>query len=170
MNWPIALKARVLEMLEPGLTATFDSACVVDTENRIVHLNLAMKHFLGLSPRALKSGVVLCDHLKLAACKKDCRLLEAIRGEEPLRLEGAPAEVKNIKHRISMSAVPLRDPGLPRISEPIGALIIVRDTTGEVLLQAKYHKVLKLLEDIEEEKENLKSKIRGLQDALSRFR
>lgn len=139
---------RVLELITPGLDASIDPVCVVDTANKILHLSASMKAFLSVRPRELSKGLVFCDLLKLSACESGCKILHTIKSGTNLRLDETPASRGDMKLRVVLKAVPLYDPE-DKSETPIGAIISVRDTTGEILVQAKYHKLMQIIEDEE---------------------
>jgi hypothetical protein len=164
---------KTLESILPNLTASLDCVCVVDKSNHIVHMNLAMKSFLGLRGGRSSKTPVFCDVLKLVACEKGCQILDAIdtgNTGNTLRLDEAPATRGDAKLRVLVKVIPLHDVDEKVPSEPVGAMITLRDTTGEVILQAKYHKTMQLLSEKDSKIRALDDKITDLQAALRRAR
>lgn len=156
----------IVASLKSALEASLDCVCIVNTLNQIVYMNLPMKNFLGLRPRELEEGLVFCDTVKLAACKEHCQILDVLRTGTSLRLDEVPAEKRGQKFRLSMKVVPLYDGGATTGTRPIGALMSLRDSTGEILLQAKYHKTMEMLKEREDAISELEERIRTLQKTL----
>src|SRR5689334_3670858 len=88
------------------IDGSLDAVCVVDSSNRLVHLNLAMKHLLGLKARDLQANPVLCDHLKLVACEGGCLIEGLIKSGKAVRVDEGPAARGKEKVRISLKGVP----------------------------------------------------------------
>jgi hypothetical protein len=166
------LKA-MLQTLKPALEASLDAVAMVDSSNRLVYANVAMRGLLGVSTQQLKKAPVFCDLLKLSVCVKSCEILGALKSGETLRLDETPASRRGEKLRVLLKAVPLFDlsgSDSKSATKPVGALISVRDTTGEVLLQAKYHKILQMLADKEEQITDLLDRLNTLRGTLRRAR
>lgn len=134
-----------LDKMKPALEAVLDPLCVVNHKNEVIYANLAMKGLLGLTGKDLKEYPVFCDRVKLPACEKECQIQHAIDSQEMLRLDETPSTKITPKGHDKMRAivkvVPFTEDQLK------GAIITLRDTTGEVLLQAKYHKILQILQE-----------------------
>jgi hypothetical protein len=160
----------IATLLKPALDASLDAIAIVDESNRIVYANVAMKNFLAVPARDFKKNPVFCDLVKFAACEKTCQMLHVIKSGEMVRLDETPAAKPNEKVRVLLKAVPLLNPEDPNASAPIGAIITVRDTTGEILLQAKYHKVMQLLGEKDTKINELMDRLNALRTALRRAR
>ncbi len=160
---------RLVIRLKTALDASLDPVALVNAENRIIYVNLAMKSLLTLKGRDVRQKPVFCDLLKLAACSKKCQVLESIRTQSAVRLDEVPAVLGGKKLRVVLKAQPLVDPDSPA-KGAIGSIVTVRDTTAEILLQAKYHKAYQLLQDQIAESERLKERISYLEASLRRAR
>ena len=161
---PEKYKALVA-VLKPAFEASLDPICVVNGENRIMYMNMQMKNFLGIRLKDLENGVIFCDLVKLSSCRERCQILESIQSAAAMRFDETPATRGADKLRVSLKTVPLLD-GPSRASLPVGAIITLRDTTGEILLQAKYHKLLELIHQKAERIEALEDKIESLRKSL----
>jgi transcriptional regulator with PAS, ATPase and Fis domain len=153
----------LIKPMADALEASLDPVCVVDRQNHIVYLNAPMRSLLKATARSLAKTRKFCDLLKLAACEKSCRILHAIESGEKFRMDEAPAASAGGKMRVLIQAVPIRAEG-----GVAGAVITVRDTTGEILLQAKYHKSARIIEDLETQVKDLNEKYREMQERLRR--
>jgi sensor histidine kinase regulating citrate/malate metabolism len=158
----------VVEALGPAIRSSLDAVCVVNERAEIVHMNRAAKALLGLRKSSSQKKPVFCGLLKLAACAGGCQIEKAIRKAQPFRLDEAPAALGDTKLRLTLQAVPVFAPGDSKSSQAIGAVINVRDTTAEVILQAKYHKVVDLLVERELTIAEQEDKIHSLQSTLKR--
>lgn len=126
------LSAMISAMM-PALEVCLDPVCVVDASGQIVFLTTPMGSLLKVRPRELKRGVVFCDAIKLAACVKECQVRKAIGSGKGIRLDETPGTIGGEKMRGMLQVIPL--------PKGLGALISVRDTTADVLVLAKYHKL-----------------------------
>jgi hypothetical protein len=159
---------KLLPALKVPLEGTLDPFCVVNGANEIVHMDLAMRVLLGLSGRDVSKKLVFCDVLKLSACESSCQIEQVIRSGLPLRQDEQPATRLSRKLRVTLKATPIPDPADPK--QILGAIIVVRDTSAEVLLHAKYHKMLELLKDKDLQMGEQAAQLRKLQDTLRRAR
>jgi hypothetical protein len=159
-----------IAQLAPILDLSLDPTCIVDEQNRIVYANIQLKSFIGLKVKHLKSPPVLCDHIKLAACEKSCQLLASVRKSKRLELDEVPAVRGGERLRIWLRANPLFAPGIPRTAGAVGMLVVMRNTTAELVLQAKYHKVLEILKEREERIGDLERRVASLQDSIRKAR
>lgn len=161
---------RALAQFQPTVQASLDSICIINKKGQIVYLNLAMKTFLNLPARELKKLPVFCDVIKMAACERGCQINEVLNTGEALRLDEAPAMRGNEKMRVLLKVSPLYDPESPKDQGPVGAIMNLRDTTGEVLLQAKYHKLIQLIADKDAKIAALEERLNTLRDAMRKAR
>lgn len=142
------LKSRISQM-RPALDACLDPVGVVNAQNQIVYSNLPMRSLLGLSGKDLKSQPKFSDRFKIAGFEskggQKCPVAAALSQEELIRLDEAPAVRQGSKGaeklRVVLKVVPFEVEGVT------AAVVVLRDTTAEVLLQAKYHKILQVLQD-----------------------
>jgi len=163
-----ALK-KIVDNLKPALDASLDPACILDTSGKIVSFNFSMKGFLVIPARELKKNLVLTDLIKLTVPNENSTIAHLLKTGEQIKLDETPATRGDTKLRILFRAVALFDPDKPK-SLPIGALITLRDSTGEVLLQAKYHKVSELLHEREVQVSELETKLESFRTALRNAR
>jgi transcriptional regulator with PAS, ATPase and Fis domain len=160
---------KVLSGLKPFLEASLDPICVVDAAGKIAYVNLGMKNLLSLRGSDLKKGIEFCSTIKFAACQTECQIKHALSSSRPLRLDETPAQRGGEKLRVALKAVPLRDPE-GEAPGAIGAIIVLRDTTGEVILQAKYHKLMHVVGEKDLQIAELEGRIEKLQAVLRRAR
>jgi transcriptional regulator with PAS, ATPase and Fis domain len=153
----------LIKSMNDALESSLDAVCVVDRQNQIAWLNPPMRAVLKATARSLKDNRKFCDLLKLAACDKGCKIMHVMESAEKLRLDEAPAATATGKMRVLLQAVPLQLEG-----KVVGAVINLRDTTGEILLQAKYHKSARMIEDLETQVQDLSEKFREMQERLRR--
>jgi hypothetical protein len=162
---------KVLQAVRPALDASLDPVAIVDTSNRVVYANVSMKNFLRVTAQQFKKSPVFCDLIHLNVCDKSCQIIHMIKTAETLRLDETPANRKDEKLRLLLKGVPLYDlSDINADASPIGAILTVRDTTGEVLLQAKYHKILQLLTEKEGKITELLDRLSALRGVLRRAR
>jgi PAS domain-containing protein len=161
---------QLLALLRPALDASLDPVCVVNPSGEIIYADAAMRALLGLRARDLKSRKVFCNLLQLSSCQSGCKILHVLKGGGVLRLDEVPGVRKGEKLRVSLKAVPLRVPGAATGSAPVGAIVTVRDSTAEILLQAKYHKLLAVIQQKDRRIEELQERIEALQATLRHAR
>lgn len=150
----------IVKTLLPALEASLDPVCVVDHECRVVYMSQSMRSLLGVRPRDLaQKKPVFCDLITLTACKAKCRIEQVIQSGEAFRLDETPAVKGETKLRVGIKAAPLL-PG------KLGAVIHLRDTSAEILLQAKYHKSLQIIEEKDLMILQLEEKVQALQRTL----
>lgn len=158
-----------ITLFKPVFDTSLDAVGVVDLECRIRFANPLMRALLGVSTREIAQAPVFCDCLTLAACSQECEIKKVLTLGKELRLDEAPAGRDDVKMRVSLKAVPLHYPGKQR-GQLLGAIISARETTGEILLQAKYHRTMLLLQEKEQEIAELMVRIKTKDDALRRAR
>lgn len=163
-----ALK-KYQQEVKPAVDASMDAVCIIDTEGKLVYYNLVMKSFLSLKNRELTKQPSLGDLLKLTA-EGSSQLRELFEKGTMVRLDESPASRGKEKVRISFRAVPLYDPAKSLKGAPIGALITLRDTTGEILLQAKYHKLLEMMMEKDSKIADLEDRLKALRSSLRKAR
>lgn len=150
-----------IQTVSPVLEGALDAVAVVDNENLIQYANSAMKGLLKLRPSDLKKPKKFCDYIKLSACSKSCCIEELFHQNKPFRHDEIPAESsgKNLKRkmRVTIHGVPLPVALLDlEHTKVVGAVLMMRDSTAEVLVQAKYHKLVQTLAERETEIDELK--------------
>ena len=166
------LKAIITTMQLP-IDSSFDPICVVNEKNQIVYANLAMKSFLQLRKRDVDQHPVFCDLVKLSVCLKGCCVEEVLKTGNDYRIDQTPAAKGAEKFRVLFKVTPIRAGSGPDSagSLPIlGAIVSLRDTTGEILLQAKYHKMLQILGERDLKINALNERVEALRLALRRIR
>jgi|GEM_PF-1337927 len=171
--WTDSLYRQRLVFLKPLLELSIDPVCVVNEKKEVVYMDLAMKSLLGLKGRELRKRMIFCDLLKLPICSpkangecRDCQIDKVIKKAHNIRIDEVPATRGTKKLRVSIKASAIHDAG----GKVIGAVISVRDTSGEVLLQAKYHKILDVLKVQEQQIHDLEEKVHSLYSSLRRAR
>jgi PAS domain S-box-containing protein len=163
-QWVDARFKDLLKPLMPAIESSLDPVCVVDAEKRIVYLTTAMSSLIGLRARELARGVSFCEAVKFGGHGSGCHIRKIIDGDEAVRVDQVPATIGGERRRVLFKGVPVR--GASGKAEL--ALVSLRDTTGEVLLQAKYHKTLMLLDHSRKEGEELRERVKELRDTLRR--
>lgn len=159
-----------ITLLKPAFNASLDAIGVLDVECRLRFANPLMRSLLGLSVREVSKAPVFCDCIKLDACAAGCEISKVIAKSRDLRLDETPAQRGQAKMRVSLKAVPLYYPGKQKGPNPLGAIISARDTSGEILLQAKYHRAMLLLQEKDLEIENLAERLKAKEEVLRRSR
>lgn len=138
------------EQWSPVIQVSMDGICLIDHEAKIIRCNQVMMNILGIRKRELSHGVVFTRYFKLAAKDDICPIAEVICSGKAISLDEVPAEIDKKKLRVLLRGMPVFSYSL-KGDLPIGALISLRDTTGEILVQAKYHKAIQLLEEKDRE-------------------
>jgi transcriptional regulator with PAS, ATPase and Fis domain len=162
---------EVLAGFKPAIDACMDPICVVDDKNRIVYFNLPMRSLLGIRPRQIKEKkICFCDIVKLAVCKPSCQIMEVLESGISARFDETPATRGEDKFRLTLKVTSFQQPGTGKKGPVMGAIISVRDVTGDFLVQAKYHKALQLLEQRDSKIATLEEKAESLRQALRRAR
>jgi hypothetical protein len=159
---PTELKLALESML-PAIEGSLDAVCVVNHASEIVYLNGPMRTLLKLRPSAQDGAVKFCDTVKLSICGESCQIAASIKDAKTARFEEIPASRGDEKLRVTLKVAPLGEPS-------IGALITLRDVTGDFLLQAKYHKTLGVLEEKDHKISELETQVTSLKAALKRAR
>jgi hypothetical protein len=161
---------KLIKDVMPLLEISLDPICIVNHLNEIVYMDLPMKSLLGLKGRELRKRNVFCDVLKLSACQTHCQIQHVLDTGHPFRLDELPASRGPKKLRVAFKAIPLfRTRGEDK-GKPVGAIITVRETTGEVLLQAKYHKLMEMLKERDDKISTLEERLNALQTSIRRHR
>ena len=162
---------KVVSQFKPVLDASLDCIAIVNEANLVVYANLAMKNFLGIKESSLKKGVGFCNLLKLHVCQKSCKILEAMKDQENFRTDESPATLNGEKMRVSLKAVPVlaSQVGLEG-DRTVGAVISLRNTTAEIILHAKYHKLFLVIENKDEQLVEMRNKLSAIRDTLRRQR
>lgn len=154
----------IVQGLMPALDASLDPTCVIDPDCRVVFMSQSMRTLLGVRPRDLaQKNLVFCDLIKLTACKDGCKIAQVIKTGEPFRLDETPASRGDTKLRVGIKVGALKTEGETAAA---GAVICLRDTTAEILLQAKYHKSLQIIEEKDLTILDLEEKVQALQRSL----
>ncbi|MCM2323821.1 MAG: PAS domain-containing protein [Oligoflexia bacterium] len=138
------LKALIAAM-KPALEASLDPVAVVDAQNRVAFCNAGMRSFLGLRGRDVSKAPVFCERVTLTDCEEGCKVLAAIQSGTAIRLDEIPAVRGGEKVRVSIAVVPFGADAGAESGKAVGAVLTLRDSSAEIVLQAKYHKVLELL-------------------------
>lgn len=151
-------------LLRSLLEGSIDPCALLDNHGHIIYANAAMRTMIGL--RGKSSQTTKKKFLELIKIKDD-RVIAFFKMAEdsPMerRYDEVPAELKSEKIRVCFKARVLK---VSRNSPALGILVTLRDTTGEVLLQAKYHKSLEMLQMKDDKILALEEKITLLQRTL----
>lgn len=163
---------NLMSQLIPLLEASLDPVAVLDQQGEIVYMDLAMKSALGLRGRELRKRLVFWEQLKLGVDGHESgRLKDVLKKGESFRADDLPAQRKGENLRVSLKAVPVHahypaNPG----DVPVGAIVTLRDTTAEIMLQGKYHKARELLRDATAELAELRPRVERLENTLRSLR
>lgn len=155
--------------IKPAVDASMDAICIVDASGKLVYHNMAMKSFLAVKSRELSEKPMIGDLLKLTA-DATAQFSDLFAKGIVVRLDETPASKGKEKVRVSLRAVPLYEHGKNPKGAPIGALITLRDTTGEILLQAKYHKLLEMMTEKDSKIADLEDRLKALRSSLRKAR
>lgn len=140
-----------IETVIPVLESSLDAVAVVDSKNLIHYANSSMKTLLKLRPADLKTHKKFCDCITLSICANACRIETLITSGKSFRFDESPATLPTVpeltKLRILIRGAPIPE---NKSSKNIGAVITLRDTSAEVLVQAKYHKLARMVEERDE--------------------
>ena len=140
-----------------------DPLCIVGQECEILHLNLAMRAVLGIKGRQRPASLDFCAFVKLSAFAEGCPVRRLIESGESVQHDQTPAVIAGHKMRILFRAVPFMTDSDGRV---LAALIALRDTTGEVLLQAKYHKLKQMVAERDGTITILEEKLKRIRDTF----
>jgi transcriptional regulator with PAS, ATPase and Fis domain len=154
---------HLLAEVKPMFAASLDPVVLLDAECKIVHASASMRKVLGLKGKDAGVGAKFCDQITLSICAKGCKIQEVLRTGHAFRLDEVPASRGDEKLRLIVSAAPVMG-GADK--KAIGAIVSVRDTTAEVLLQAKYHKVMQMLGSKDDEINELAKRLDTLRQTL----
>ena len=148
-----------------------DAVAFVNNGCGIVHADAAMKNLLGIKPRDMSAQRKFCDFLKLAVGDDVCQVEEAMRTGEPLRFDECAAfKRESQKLRVSIKVVPFFKPGEDSDKGTLqGAIVTLRDTSAELLTQAKYHKLLEMFEEKKQAITSLEDQLRKLRQRMNRI-
>jgi len=149
--------------LKPALDASLDPACIVMADGTVHSGNAAFRSLVKKSQRDLDGKCRLLDLLRLTDERDEASLGAAIREGKKFQTVEAPASLEGHKVRLSVKTAAVQLPGA-KAGRPLGSLVCLRDSTGEVLVQAKYLKLLKILE----EKDQLVSELKDRLDSTRR--
>ena len=147
-----------------------DAVAFVNNGCGIVHADASMKNLLEIKPRDLSAQRKFCDFFKLSVGDDKCQIEEAMRTGEILRFDECAAfKREKQKLRVSIKIVPFFKPGEDNEKGTLqGAIITLRDTSAELLTQAKYHKLVELNEKKDLAISALDAKIKALRQRMSR--
>jgi hypothetical protein len=162
-----------ITLFKPVLEASLDAVAVLDRACRVRYANSSMRLLLGLSARELARAPIFCDCVTLAVCATHCEIQRVADGGKSLRIDESPAErgpKGEDKMRVSLKALPLFYPGKQKGPEPLGVIVSARETTGEILLQAKYHRAMLLMQEKDQEIMDLSDRLKLKEDVLRRSR
>jgi PAS domain-containing protein len=146
------------------LDASMDPICVLNPDAGIVFLNKSMSVFLGASPRTLRKCPKFCDLVELGVCKGGCKLAHALDEGKAFRVSETLAIRNKESLRISLRLIPVSTTvaGIPEGC----AFMSLRDSTAEIVVQAKFHRAVDLIKQRDEAIQDLNDKVRALQKSL----
>ncbi|MCC7442498.1 MAG: hypothetical protein IT285_12750 [Bdellovibrionales bacterium] len=160
---------HIVDLLGPALRVSLDPVAVVDSSGVILYANSSMRSFLEI--RGNRGKPRFQELLKIASLEGQHPLDRTIATGEEIRLDELPAiKASGQKVRVIFKSVPLFDPTETQNRRIFAAILSLRDTTGEVLLQAKYHKLKELQEDKDSEIMDLREKVEDILESLRRHR
>ncbi|HRK03241.1 MAG TPA: PAS domain-containing protein [Oligoflexia bacterium] len=146
--------AQWIRLAEPVLSGALDAVAVVDLRNQLAYANPSMKTLLKLRPSHLAGKKKFCDCITLSICAKKCQIEELIQTATAFRFDESPAVISSkadsTKLRVNIRGVAVPNPDTKSSTKTIGAVITLRDTSADVLVQAKYHKLAELLKERDE--------------------
>jgi len=155
---------KVLRLITPLLDGALESIAIVDTTGVIIYANRSMKNLLGLKGKTIRGKPRFTSRVELTDCKGFDPLLEVIKTGETYQEDQTPAIINKEKKRVLIKALSLKD--VDNSENIVGAIVTLRDDTGEILLSAKYQKVLKENEELRNKVERLQLKIEGLKETV----
>ena len=158
----------ILATVKPVLDASLDAVCVIDPDKKVCYGNLAARTLLKLKSRELKSQPKLPDLLKMPT-EQNSQLGELLKEGIALRFDETPVSLAGEKARVSLRAVALRS-GAKSDSAIVGAVVNFRDSTAEIVLQAKYHKVMEILAAKDSKIADLEERLKQLRLSLRKAR
>lgn len=154
---------NLLKSMAPAIEGSLDGICMLNRDCEIVYANAAARHLLKLRVRDIKLNKVFCDIIKLSCCSQNCQIDKSMKVKESIHFDELPVVLNDHKMRIMLKGIPLFG---RKDSDPVGILLTIRDTTAEVLVQAKYHKLAVIMKEKQEEIDELKAKLRRLFEAM----
>ena len=135
----------------PILDSSLDAVAVVDSTNGIYYANSAMKSLLKLRPTDLKLHKKFCDCITLSLCEKKCQIMLMLESGKSFRFDESPSTLPcgpdPAKLRVSIRGVAVNYGSENKKGGAIGGVVTLRDTSAEILVQAKYHKLAQMVEE-----------------------
>lgn len=159
-----------ITLFKPVFESSLDAMAVLDGDCRVKYANAQMRSLLGLSGREVTRSPVFCECIRLADCTPKCLVSKVMQTGKSLRLDEAPAERGDTKMRVSLNVVPFHYPGKQKGSTPLGLIVSARETTGEILLQAKYHRAILMLQEKDREIAAMHERVKEKEDLMRRSR
>lgn len=162
-----------ITLFKPAFEASLDAVAVLGQDCRVRYANSSMRMLLGLTGRELARAPIFCECITLAACAARCEIQKVADGGKSLRIDESPAErgpKGEDKMRVSLKALPLYYPGKQKGPLPLGVIVSARETTGEILLHAKYHRAMLLMQEKDQEIMELSDRLKLKEDVLRRSR
>ncbi len=150
---------KIDSLARVALDVSLDPTGVIDAEGRLVAMNPAMRSLLGIRGRKRPGKIILCDAIGLTVCEgrdpRRCRLVHVATHGKHLKLDEVPATIQGEMAQITLRAIPVGKP-------PWGAVVTVRNTTAETLVQAKYHRAVEFMHERDEKIAVLQRRLRRL--------
>lgn len=158
---------KLVELWNPALEVSIDAVGVVDRNGVFVYLNPALRSLIGARPRDIRKGVSVFNVIEFPGSDAH-PVATVIETGEPVRVDEAAILLRGEKMRVVIKAAAARIHRAREKGPILGAIIQLRDSSAEIIVQAKYHKVMDLLGERDAEISALKRKVRGLQEKISR--
>jgi PAS domain S-box-containing protein len=149
-----------IKMVTPILESSLDPIALVDDQVRVIYASPSMRQLIGLQARDLKKGVSLSVYFQLDADKSQVFWKDFFSKMESQRLDEVPASGNGIKMRVQFKAVPLM------LNEMKGAVISIRDTSPEIIMQAKYKRLKQMVAEREEVIAELEEKLHSIRTTI----
>lgn len=157
----------LLKSLIPAIEASLDCICITDASGRIVHYNSLFKTTTQLRVRELSKAPLFDQVFRFNDGEgKKFSLPGLTRTGEAVKLDETPIQIKSDKGTLKIRGL-LRIIPLEHSGQVIGTMVSLRDTTAELLLQAKYKKIQDQLVKKEADITQLREKVRALRNIIS---
>jgi hypothetical protein len=144
--------------LTPSFEAFLDAVCLTDANGIVLHANPAMRILLDLQTKQINRspGPRFQNFITLPMVANNNPFNPSIFEKGTFRLDETPATKSNgEKARVLLLVTQVRD---TENHEIVGHFVNIRDTTAEILLQAKYVKLQQILERKEAELQELRNR------------
>jgi transcriptional regulator with PAS, ATPase and Fis domain len=148
----------ITDFFKVMLESSLDPLCIVSASGQVMQANSQMRTLLKLRARELAKHPAFCDLIKFDVCKPSCRVLEAAKIGETISYSETPAQVGPAKLRVTLKLTPLTELSV--------VVITVRDTSAELLMQAKYQKLKEQAHNSDDKIEELEKRLKALRAGI----